>query len=94
MSYYYDSADIFFVIASAGFIIVGILVVWGGILAVGILKDVRYISRRAKQESDRIVEDVGDLRSEIKKESKHVIHFFHSLGMLFSRTAHRRKVKK
>ncbi len=91
---HYVFADIFFAVASLGFILIVTLFVWGSILIIGIVQDVRHISRRARQESDRIVDDVDDLRSEIKKESKHITHFFHSLGMIFSKTAQGKKAKK
>ena len=89
-------SDIFFFITTiavvavaAGFIIVLIYIV-------KILRDVRYISRRLKEESDVIIEDVEALRTFLKKEGKkasRATEFVGSMLNIFPRRK-RSRIKK
>lgn len=88
-----EPADIFFVVTSVAIVVVSTIIVWGGVLLIRILRNIQHISRRAMVEGDRIVDDVDNLRAEIKKEGTNIMHFFHSLGMIFSRTRKTKKTK-
>jgi hypothetical protein len=82
-------SDIFFVVTTFAVIIVTIVIVVAAVYVVKILKTVKYISDRAKQETDMMAEDIADLRSELKKG----VHLA-ALGGFIKRLINRRKVKK
>lgn len=88
---YFEPADIFFIITSIGVIAVSVIVVWIGVLLIRTLRNIQYISKRARNESDKLIQDVDTLRTEIKKEGTTVLRFFHSLGMLFFRRTKKKK---
>jgi len=65
-------ADIFFFITS---IFVALLTV-GGVIAlffiIPILKDLRYLSKIARKEGDKLAGDIGELRDAVKEEGARV----------------------
>jgi len=63
-------ADIFFFITTVAVIGIAAVFIVALIYAVRILRDIQYISRRLKEESDLVIEDVNDLRAFLKKEGK------------------------
>lgn len=67
-------ADIFFFITSIAIVIVTIAILTALFFAIQILRDVRYTSKRIREEADRIVSDVSGLREFIKKEGKRAIN--------------------
>lgn len=90
-------ADIFFFITSIAVIIIGAILSVALIYIVKILRDLRYIMTRAREETDSVIEDVQDLREYIRKERSkfefmsEIIHGF--LSAMFSST-HKTKSKR
>ncbi len=63
-------ADIFFLISAFGVIVVTIVLAVALYYLVRILRDVRHISKVAKEETDHIAEDVESFRSALG-DAKH-----------------------
>ncbi|MEK7542650.1 MAG: hypothetical protein AAB524_03035 [Patescibacteria group bacterium] len=63
-------ADIFFFITTAAMVVIAITVLIALFFLIQILRDARHVSRRIREQSDRILLDVEDLRNFIKKEGK------------------------
>lgn len=82
-------SDIFFVVTTFAILLVTIVVVIASVYIVKILNDIKYISKKIKDESDNISEDLSDLREHFKKGMK-----FAGLAGLFSSMVKRRRNKK
>ena len=67
-------ADIFFFITSTAVVIVTIATLIALYFFIQILRDVRYTSKRVREETDKIISDVDDLREFVKKEGKRAIN--------------------
>ena len=67
-------ADIFFFITSIAIVVVTIAILIAFFFLIQILRDVRYTSKRIREESDKILSDVGDLRAFLKKEGKRALN--------------------
>ena len=63
-------ADIFFFITSIAISLVTIAMLMALFVLFQILRDIRYTSKRIREETDRIISDVDDLREFVKKEGK------------------------
>ena len=61
-------ADIFFFITTIVVILIAILIAAALVYVVRILRDVKHLSTKVKEEGDKIVDDVDDLRVDLKKE--------------------------
>ena len=66
-------ADIFFFVTTAAIVVVTIAIVIALVFFIQILRDVRHVSKRAREESDRFLTDMEDLRRFLKKEGKRAI---------------------
>ena len=66
-------ADIFFFITAAAIMVVTIALVIALIFCIQILRDIRHVSRRVREESDRVLSDVEDMRRFLTKEGKRAI---------------------
>lgn len=61
-------SDIFFFITSVAVVIIAILLTVLIIYLIKVSRDIRYISQRAKTEADNIIDDVSQLRANIKEQ--------------------------
>jgi len=61
-------ADIFFLVTTAVLIVLAIIFAIGLAYAVSILRDVKYMSKRIREEGDEVIEDIHILREHIKNE--------------------------
>ena len=66
-------ADIFFFVTTAAIMVLTIVIVIALVFFIQILRDVRHVSKRAREESDRFLTDMEDLRRFLKKEGKRAI---------------------
>lgn len=92
-------ADIFFFVTTVAVIAIGIAAIIALIFFIQILRDVRYVSRRIREQSDRIFQDVEDLRSFVKQEGRKTIDFKKLVSgvigtFLSKRKSRRRKAPK
>ncbi len=76
-------ANLFFMISSIGFIIIGIILVVAGVYIVRILKNVQELSEKVKKEGEIILEDVHDLREEILTKGKMATGFLKGMLTVF-----------
>lgn len=75
-------ADIFFFVTTIAVLVLLILVSIALIYLIRFLRDIRYVARRAREESDLLSEDLANLRVAVRKEgfkAIHVARFFRSV---------------
>lgn len=87
-------ADIFFFITAIIVVIIGLFVAAGLFYVIRILRDVNHISSTVRDESDKIIEDVDDLRKDLKKNSKKltgVLSVFASFIPKWAKSSKKRK---
>ncbi len=87
-------ADIFFfvtTVAVIAFAIVSIIIL---VYVIIILNDIRYISGKVRKESDVILEDVHELRANVRAQGFAWSHFFTFFKKLFIKGRSRRKSEK
>lgn len=60
-------ADIFFFVTTASVVVISLLAVVAFIYLVLILKNIFYISKKARQQTDKTVEDISNLRQSVKE---------------------------
>jgi hypothetical protein len=77
--------DIFFFLASILVIILTLVVIVVGFYLIRIVKAVKYISEKAKTESDLISEDISDLRENIKDKGVKLSHLANFVGSVYKR---------
>lgn len=74
--------DIFFAISSVVAIILAVLIVILLVYAIKFVKNIKYISDKARTETDNLGQDIQTLRENIRSEGlkvKHVLSFFGSI---------------
>jgi len=84
-------ADIFFFVTTIVVILLGIGLVVALIYGIRILKDLKYVSRKVKEESDHVAEDIELLRAEVRTRGlalKDIGRFF---GNMFKRKSSKKK---
>lgn len=88
-------ANIFFFIASIAVVAVAATLVAALLFFMQILRDVRHVSRRVREESDRILSDVEELRTFVKKEGERAVNLkdfmVQVVGALLPKRRSRRK---
>ncbi|MGM0628831.1 MAG: hypothetical protein ACQESA_00185 [Patescibacteria group bacterium] len=62
-------ADIFFFVTTVAVAIISLLAIVASIYMVFILKNIFYISKKARQQTDQTVEDISTLRQAVKEEA-------------------------
>ncbi len=75
-------ADIFFFVTTIAVIFVSVALVVVLVYLIKILRDFLYVSKKVKDESDKIIRDVDEFRGEFKKRSgswAEIIAFFSKL---------------
>ena len=60
--------DIFFVVTTAAVILLAILLAIVLVYVIKIMNDIKYISGKAKNETDKLSEDMDDLRAKVRTE--------------------------
>ena len=74
--------DIFFFVTTIAVVAVSLLLIVLIIYFIKISKDVKYITRKAKNEADLISKDISDLRDNVREKGfklKYLLSFFNSL---------------
>ncbi len=87
-------SDIFFFITTAALVVITITVVIALFFLIQILRDVRHVSRRVREQSDRILSDVEDLRNFIKEEGKKAINIKELVGGVIETFFSKRKPRR
>ena len=74
--------DIFFFIASIGTGILTILLVIALVYLIALIRDLKYISNKAKLEVDDLSQDIDNLRQSVAKKGfqlMHAVNFFSTI---------------
>ena len=75
-------ADVFFFVTTIFIVVITAVILVASVYIIGILRDLREISAKAKIESEQILDDVKNLRENVKREGanlKHISRFFAAL---------------
>ena len=73
--------DIFFFVSTIAVALLAVTMTIVMVYVIKILNDVKYISKKAKLETDHLAEDLNDLRENVKEQGfkvKHAFSFFNS----------------
>jgi hypothetical protein len=84
-------ADIFFFVTTIVVVIVGIALTVALIYLAKVLSDVKDITRQVKEETILFREDIGGLRSDIKREGFRMERFLAFITNFFKKTKTRSK---
>ncbi|HTY39991.1 MAG TPA: hypothetical protein VMC43_02790 [Candidatus Paceibacterota bacterium] len=76
-------ADVFFFVTAIAVVIVGFVLAIAGVYFILILRDVRYIARRAREGSDQLTQDVNDLRATLRAEGAQLKMLIDGLTRMF-----------
>lgn len=88
-------ADIFFFVTTIAVIVVSVILIVFLIYAMKILRDVRHISETARKEVDEVVNDIKELRGNVREEGMRFSSIASTLsGFLFKRVNVRKNDKK
>lgn len=87
-------ADIFFFVTAITVVILGLLIAAGLFYTIRILRDVEHISSTVRDESDKIIEDVDDLRKDLKKEGKKLTGVLSVFASFLTKRAKKHKKSK
>ena len=87
-------ADIFFFITSVAVVIITVALAVAFFQFIQILRDVRYVSKRLREEADRILTDVEGVRKFVKKEGRQVIDLKELLGGVIGTFLPKRKSRR
>jgi beta-lactamase regulating signal transducer with metallopeptidase domain len=83
-------SDAFFFITTICVILVTVMVVVAGAYAIRIVSDVKYITKRAKKETDEIADDLKEAREHIKTKGIGLLSVLSSV-LSFGRARKKRK---
>lgn len=61
-------SDVFFFITSIAVVVIGILLTVLIVYLIKVSRDIKYISQKAKTEADNIIQDVSQLRTNLKEQ--------------------------
>jgi hypothetical protein len=91
-------ADIFFFITTLAVVVTSIVLTIAFVFIIQILRDVRYITKRIRKETDGLLEDVHDARNFVKKEVKQALDIRELIsgimGMFVKKKRSRKTAKK
>ncbi len=77
--------DIFFFVTTIAVVLISIVFLVVLVYLAKILKDIKYISKKAKTEADLITEDLSELRQNIKEKGMAAKHFFSFFSNLYKK---------
>ena len=88
-------SDVFFFILSISKVVVSIALIVALYYLIKILKDIKFLSGRAREEGDRILEDVRAFREEAEDKGQRITNVLYSfLGLVRARPKNRNKKKE
>ena len=73
-------SDVFFVVTTFAVVFVSAALVVALVYIIRILKDMKILSRKAKDEGERILEDVAEFRQDAKKKGEYFVKLLSFLG--------------
>jgi len=87
-------ADIFFFITSIAVAIISVVLAVALFQFILILRDVRHVSRRLREEADRIFADVEGVRKFVRKEGKRAVDLKEVMGSVIGTFLSKRKSRR
>lgn len=88
-------SDIFFVISTISSVVVSIGLTIALYYIINILKDIKFLSAKAREEGDRILEDVRAFREEAEDKGYRITNVLYSfLGLVRAKPKTRNKKKE
>lgn len=87
-------ADIFFFVTSLTIVAVAIAFIIALIFLIQILRDVHHVSGRIREQSDRVFQDVEDLRGFIKREGQKAVNLKELVGGIIGALLAKKKSHK
>ena len=75
--------DIFFFVTTIAVVVFTICLIILLIVTIRVVNDIKYITKKAKEEADLISQDLSDLRQNVKEKGlkfKYLLSFFNNLG--------------
>ena len=69
-------SDIFFVVTTFAVVFVSLLLLVALVYVIRILKDMKILSRKARDEGERILEDVAEFRQNAKRRGNYLAKIF------------------
>ncbi len=84
-------ADVFFFVTTIAVVVVSIVLVIALMHAIKIMRDVKHVSEKAREEIDSIVKDVKELRGHVRHQGGRVGSLFSVLGSVFKSKSKREK---
>ena len=86
-------ADIFFFVTTIVVVIVALGLVVAIYYVIKILKNMKYISEKIKNESDNIIEDITAFRGRVKEEGFRAAHVYKFFKGVFKRRSYAKRGK-
>jgi predicted Holliday junction resolvase-like endonuclease len=87
-------SDVFFFVTTVAVIVVTLIIVIAFTYVIRIASDIKYISTRAKQEADEIVDDLKSARETLKDKGRTISTILSSLWILGSKRKSKKDTKK
>jgi hypothetical protein len=87
-------ADIFFFITTLAVVVASIVLTIAFVFVIQILRDVRYIIKRVRKETDEILADVSDVRIFVKKEVKQALDIKEMVSGIMGMFAKKKRSQK
>lgn len=85
-------SDIFFFVTAVAVVIVTICIIIMSFYVIRILKDLKIISQKAKDESQKIIDDVTSLRQNVVNRGVEISQFFSFISYFFG--GQKKNIKK
>ncbi|MDD5050718.1 MAG: hypothetical protein PHV93_03175 [Candidatus Pacebacteria bacterium] len=82
--------NIFFIITSVAVVVVLLFLIVILSFTILILKDLKHLTKKGKEEGEKILDDIGGMRSEIKAKKTAIALFLFFLGQRIKKFFHRR----
>ncbi len=77
--------DVFFYVTTIAVVILTIALVIASVYLIKILKDIKYIVRKARVETELLASDIGELRDSVKEEGAKIKHWVKFFGNIYKR---------
>lgn len=81
----FAKSEIFFFVTTIAIVCISIVLFIAIVYLIRILRDVRFLSQKAKEEGGELIKDVGEFRTKVKKEGLRLVDMTGILKRFFTR---------
>ena len=78
--------DVFFYVTTIAVILLTVVLAIAIMYGIKILRDIKYIAGKARAEADALVEDIGELRDNVKNQGAKLSYFVKFFNNLYKRS--------